>query len=150
MNGNYAPVNLAEQRDYVKNRTDCVVYPYQLADAGGDEYAWRSLLESAAVHYASKAKQLGYASQTALAVERGGQWFRCSPAGSYSHGDASDPPCVRIRVDERLLWLILNRKAHWNNAMVGMHVDFYRDPERYEPDFYKMLSYFHASAKQLV
>lgn len=47
-------------------------------------------------------------------------------------------------LDERLLAMILDRKAHWNNAEIGFHINFHRTPDHYDPDLHMMLSFFHA------
>ncbi len=52
-------------------------------------------------------------------------------------------PFVRISLDYSLLIMILDRKAHWNNAEIGSHLTFYRDPEEYEVGVYRFLSYLH-------
>lgn len=52
-------------------------------------------------------------------------------------------PFVRIRVDYSLLTMLLDRKAHWNNAAIGSHLRFFRKPDEYERGLYHFLSYFH-------
>lgn len=51
------------------------------------------------------------------------------------------PPFVRITLDYSLLRMILDRKAHWNNAEIGSHLTFFRDPERYEVGVFRFLSF---------
>ena len=46
-------------------------------------------------------------------------------------------------MDPRLLTMILDRKAHWNNAAIGSHLRFYRRPEQFERGVYHFLSYLH-------
>lgn len=55
-------------------------------------------------------------------------------------------PYLRCRMDSRLLRRILSRQAHWNNAEIGCHIDFYREPDIYEPDLHVMLSFLHGPA----
>ncbi len=50
---------------------------------------------------------------------------------------------IKCSLDSRLMWQILNKKAHWNNAEIGCHVEFYRDPNVYDYDFHMMMSFFH-------
>ncbi|MDC0516792.1 MBL fold metallo-hydrolase [Candidatus Pelagibacter sp.] len=52
---------------------------------------------------------------------------------------------VIYRTDPRLLELLLNgpRFAHWNNAEIGSHVNFYRKPNIFERDVYASMCYFH-------
>ena len=46
-------------------------------------------------------------------------------------------------LDLRLLRRILDRKAHWNNAEIGAHINYKRYPNRMEPDVHTCLSFFH-------
>ena len=52
---------------------------------------------------------------------------------------------VIYRTDPRLLELLLNgpRFAHWNNAEIGSHINFYRKPNIFERDVYASMCYFH-------
>jgi len=52
-------------------------------------------------------------------------------------------PFVRIGLDYSLLVMILDKKAHWNNAEIGSHLTFYRDPEKYEVGVFRFLSFLH-------
>ena len=46
-------------------------------------------------------------------------------------------------LDPRLLSRILHRKAHWNNAEIGTHINFKRVPNKMEPDVHTCMSFFH-------
>lgn len=52
---------------------------------------------------------------------------------------------VKIRINKTLLKNILKgpKFAHWNNAEVGSHLRFLRNPDIYERSFYFSLSYLH-------
>lgn len=52
-------------------------------------------------------------------------------------------PYLRIGLDYRLLVRILERKAHWNNAEIGSHLSFYREPNIYHRSIHLFMSYFH-------
>lgn len=52
-------------------------------------------------------------------------------------------PYLRIGLDFRLLMRILDRKAHWNNAEIGSHLHFYREPNIYHRSIHLFMSYFH-------
>jgi UDP-MurNAc hydroxylase len=53
---------------------------------------------------------------------------------------------VLIELDDRLLNLILSgpKFAHWNNAEIGSHLRFYRQPDVFERAQYHCLCYFHS------
>lgn len=57
--------------------------------------------------------------------------------------DALAPPYVKIKLDYYLLWMILKKEAHWNNAEIGSHLTFYRNPEKYEVGVFRFLSFLH-------
>ena len=46
-------------------------------------------------------------------------------------------------LDLRLLNRILNKKAHWNNAEIGTHINFKRVPNKMDPDVHTCMSFFH-------
>jgi len=50
---------------------------------------------------------------------------------------------LKCRMDNRLLRRILDRKSHWNNAEIGAHIDFFRKPDKMEPDIHRSLSFLH-------
>ena len=47
------------------------------------------------------------------------------------------------KLDLKLLRRILDRKAHWNNAEVGTHINFKRYPNKMDPDVHTCMSFFH-------
>ncbi|WP_435346401.1 MBL fold metallo-hydrolase [Haloarchaeobius sp. HRN-SO-5] len=53
---------------------------------------------------------------------------------------------VRMRIDPRLLHKILRgpQYAHYNNAQIGSHVHFAKEPDIYERPVYYCMNYFHA------
>lgn len=55
--------------------------------------------------------------------------------------DAEEQPYVRIRLDYSLLKMILERKAHWNNVIIGSHLTFARKPEVFDRAVYQVLCY---------
>ena len=46
-------------------------------------------------------------------------------------------------LDLRLLNRILHKKAHWNNAEIGTHINFKRTPNKMDPDAHTCMSFFH-------
>ncbi len=46
-------------------------------------------------------------------------------------------------MDNRLLRRILDKKSHWNNAEIGAHINFFRKPNKMDPDAHTSLSFFH-------
>ena len=52
---------------------------------------------------------------------------------------------VLYETDLRLLKLLLQGPgfAHWNNAEIGSHIKFYRNPNIFEREVYGSMCYFH-------
>ena len=52
---------------------------------------------------------------------------------------------IKYTVDLKLLKkLLLGPKfAHWNNAEIGSHIKFYRNPNIFERNIYENMNYFH-------
>jgi len=46
-------------------------------------------------------------------------------------------------MDLKLLRRILDKKAHWNNAEIGAHIQFKRFPNKMDPDVHTLMSFFH-------
>jgi UDP-MurNAc hydroxylase len=46
-------------------------------------------------------------------------------------------------LDLRLLNRILHKKAHWNNAELGAHINFKRTPNKMDTDIHTCMSFFH-------
>jgi UDP-MurNAc hydroxylase len=53
---------------------------------------------------------------------------------------------VSYKVDIRLLHQILKgpRFAHWNNAEIGSHIEFERNPDVFERGLHYCMNFFHA------
>jgi len=56
-----------------------------------------------------------------------------------------DSNYVIYKTDLRLRKLLLKgpRYAHWNNAEIGSHIKFIRNPDVWESALYQSMSYFH-------
>lgn len=50
---------------------------------------------------------------------------------------------LKVDMDPRLLRMILERRAHWNNAEIGSHIRFERQPDVYVYSLFHRLCYFH-------
>lgn len=59
-------------------------------------------------------------------------------------------PFLDCTLSDTLLSRILKRQAHWNNAEIGCHIEFYRQPDVYMPDVHLLMSFFHVPAAAMV
>ncbi len=62
---------------------------------------------------------------------------------SESHIEERIQPYLECFLSQQLLCAILSRKAHWNNAEGGLHIDFFRAPNIYLPEVYTLMSFLH-------
>lgn len=52
-------------------------------------------------------------------------------------------PYMECYLPRQLFYQILTKRAHWNNAEGGLHIDFYRQPNDYIPEVHTFLSFLH-------
>jgi hypothetical protein len=52
-------------------------------------------------------------------------------------------PYLEAFLSPQLLYSILTRRVHWNNAEGGLHIDFYRDPDDYVPEAFILMSFLY-------
>lgn len=66
--------------------------------------------------------------------------------------DGTDParaePYLEAFLSPQLLYSILTRRVHWNNAEGGLHIDFFRHPNTYVPETFTLLSFLHERNNQ--
>lgn len=70
-------------------------------------------------------------------------WFNLNSLDSRVTTNKNEPMLV-CNANPRLLWRILSRASHWNNASVGCHIDYVRVPNVYQPDAEQLLSFLRA------
>lgn len=106
-------------------------------------------MENAYQHLLSKQKQVGFFSPTFVCIDTGQEKLLQIPYDKSGfkviQREEMKEPYVHIKLDPRLLNLILDKKAHWNNAEIGSHLSFDRRPDIYERGIYNFLSYLHCS-----
>jgi hypothetical protein len=57
-------------------------------------------------------------------------------------------PYLECFLPRPLLYQILTRRAHWNNAEGGLHIDFFRQPNDYIPEVFTLLAFLQAGGTQ--
>ena len=110
------------------------------------------LLEKSFSRFDSKCKELGFSSDTTILISLPGENILKIPCNGESFElipretlkDISK--YVYISLDSRLLKLLLSgpKYAHWNNAEIGSHLKFKRNPNVYERALFYCLNYLHA------
>lgn len=106
-----------------------------------------SLAELAFKRYFNKMRELNYNSLTNVYVYINKKILKLPHNG---HGlevvnSINDSNYVSYKMDPRLLRLLLKGPAfaNFNNADIGSHIDFKREPDVYDRKLYYLMNYFH-------
>ncbi len=145
----FVPPDPAQRDRYIREILSPRIYPYQkeFRVDPRDQTDLTPRLAQAHERMWRYQQTHGYRSDWRVYLDTGQQdLYRIpmngGPAARAARGSEAQP-FVRIRLDYSLLCMILERKAHWNNAAIGSHLSFFRDPEQFERGVYHWLSYLH-------
>lgn len=100
-------------------------------------------LETAVIEMHRRWDQFGIRNESLVALRLEGQDIGINPVFKKDLNIQAEPSYLLCELDARLLWRILNRQAHWNNAEIGCHIDFYRRGLDYDPDLHVGLQFLH-------
>lgn len=145
----FTPPDPQKRKEFIEQNLKNKTMSYEQAPFPSFEELTKKM-ENAYQHLLIKQKEFGFFSPTSIYIDVGQQdLFQIS----YNKGGVKivkqeeiKEPFVHIQIDPRLLNLILDRKAHWNNAEIGSHLRFDRRPDIYERGLYNFLSYLHTSS----
>ena len=147
----YKKINLDEKNNYIKNILSNQKFDYE-NEAHPSKTELSNLFSSCYDRFESRRKRIGYESNTLIFIEYfdnefieiscNGNGFICKTMKELD----LNQNFVMIKLDKRLLKQILKgpKFAHWNNAEIGSHLKFRRNPEKFERSLYHCLSYFHS------
>ena len=113
-----------------------------------DDVRLPDLLESAYERFSTKAKEIGFSSKTSIIIQSSAVRYIFGTdvrPRKISNEEVITAPFVRITVDHNLLHRLLMgpRFAHWNNAEIGSHLRYQRNPDTFERGLYHCLCFFH-------
>ena len=92
----------------------------------------------------TRGEQFGIRTQCTVLIDLDDHKVAITPQFDSSLKAGIDAEQVLIcSLNPKLLRRILDRKAHWNNAEIGCHIDFFRSPNVYEPDLHTLLQFLH-------
>lgn len=136
-----------ERQRYIENTLSSKRYDYEEDDCIYTDLTDR-LKEAHAKMHARQELYGDFDSNWTIYIDAGQEYVYCVPLVKGSEVRAVMrnefvTPYLRIGVDYRLLMRILNRKAHWNNAEIGSHLSFFREPNIYHRSIHLFMSYFH-------
>ncbi|TCK43964.1 hypothetical protein B0G84_2312 [Paraburkholderia sp. BL8N3] len=138
----YRSIDVSAMRAYIKDHIAAIKYPYQLEQMP-DRSELFADMEKASIAMRERMARFGIKSTFTVVFDVFGEKHSIYPDFRKLARDENLSEQLECRVDERLLRNILDRKAHWNNAEVGAHITFVRNPNRYEPDLHTSLQFFH-------
>ncbi len=146
----YVPINKAEKIQYIENELSKRKYDYE-----GDNIPvlnnFLELIPKCYERFESKIKQLRFSSNTKVLIElpennillinTNGEGFTIIPLNELNKINEF----LMIKTDYRLLLRLLRgpKFAHWNNAEIGSHLEFIRNPNIYERGLFYCLNFFH-------
>jgi UDP-MurNAc hydroxylase len=148
---NYTHIIKSQKLDYIEKHLSKQKYDYEQNEFPSIDDLLE-LLEKSFSRFDSKCKELGFSSDTTILISLPGENILKIPCNGESFElipretlkDISK--YVYISLDSRLLKLLLSgpKYAHWNNAEIGSHLKFKRNPNVYERALFYCLNYLHA------
>jgi UDP-MurNAc hydroxylase len=147
----YTPVDPEARREYVRTELAGRTFGYEADDRPSLE-ALTDLLDVAYESLDEKREQIGWESDTTVLLDLvDDRVAAMSMSGDgydlLSESEGADVDgYVRMTMDERLLHRILRgpQYAHFNNAQIGSHITFGKEPDVYERPLYYVMSFCHA------
>lgn len=113
-----------------------------------DDIELPGLLETAYDRFYSKCAELKYQSPTTIIIESCNSVIKFTTSEEPKFIEKFSPngqQYLRIKLSHNLLHRLLRgpRYAHWNNANIGSHLKFDRNPNDFERGLFHCLNFFH-------
>jgi UDP-MurNAc hydroxylase len=140
----------AERAAFISSHRD-IPFDYHWEDSFGD-VDFDALTRSARASLWKKQQRLGWISDynVYLTIDETPRYgFSLAREGVdllEGAGFERREPYLECFLPRQLFYQILSRRAHWNNAEGGLHIDFFRRPNTYVPEVFTMLSFLQAEA----
>ena len=131
----YSPVDLQQMTLYIEETLSKMVYPYE-EDEAPDLSELELDLSNAIKRMLERANRVGINPDCNVVLEYAGR-------EKVLVNVANPKADITCSIDERLLRRVLSRESHWNDAEIGCHISFVRQPNYYSPDIHTMLQFLH-------
>lgn len=147
----FNPVDKEWLQNYITNELSGWTYPHESAEEPTvDEL--KQYIPDAYERMEETRQQVGFESDMDVVVDlTDGQCAKVSMKGEgfefmTTKEATQTEPYVKFDVDSRLLNQILQgpQYAHWNNASIGSHITYDRQPNTFERGTYYCMNFFHA------
>ena len=139
----YEPIDLDAQSDYISSELKDMKYEWE-SDYLPSMEDLLCDLETASSRMITRGEQFGISVQSTVIINLDGRNVKiCPQFENPSKANTDSEQILICSLSPKLLRRILDRKAHWNNAEIGCHIDFFRSPNVYEPDLHTLLQFLH-------
>lgn len=145
----YERVNQEEKSRYMENVLAQIKYDFEY-EKEPETGELLPLIQKCYERFENKRKELGFSSDTAIILDFDNDALVVSANGNGYKLESKKEienykKYVQISVDKKLFkWLLLGPKfAHWNNAEIGSHLRYKRNPNIYERGLFYCLNFFH-------
>ena len=131
---NYKKINKSELKKYIK-KISSKKYEYEL-DPKPKIDLLKKDIEIAKKKFEENLKKFKLKIKSSIFIK-----IKNEDIQIYSGSDIKRK--IYCEIDPKLIRRILDKKSHWNNAEIGAHINFFREPNIMEPDLHTSLSFFH-------
>ena len=133
----YQLIDENEIEAYIESTLSKLKYPYEL-DEMPDKLKLEEDINKAALAMNERLDRINLIPDMRVFLEVGEKEI---PIIKVS--DSLSKGSLKCTIDLRLLRRILDRSSHWNNAEIGCHIEFIREPNYFSPDMHTALQFFH-------
>lgn len=138
----YIPLNNVEIQRYIQEELSKISFPYKL-DSIPNESKLAEDIQTASSRMIERMSRYGILTNFKVILHAFGTPYQILPEFRITPELAGDDSVLQCWLDERLLRRILDRRAYWNNAEIGAHIEFFRHPNSYQPDLHLGLQFLH-------
>lgn len=139
----YRRIQETDTKVYIESNLSKMKYPNE-SDESPDSLKLMRDLQTASELLKTRMDRRGIKSRFTVFVDLFSRRFSIYPKFEERElSTVNDDYSLVCKLDERLLRRILDKKAHWNNAEIGAHIEFHRVPNEYEPDLHTGLQFLH-------
>lgn len=147
----YKKVDLIEKEEYVNHILSKIRYDYE-NESESDLNSLEELIPESYLRFNNIRKKISYTTTTKIILKLTDKRFAVISCNGQGYDLVSSKEIkkinqfISIETDVRLLYWLLQgpKKAHWNNAEIGSHIQFRRIPNIYERGLMYCLNFFYS------
>ena len=147
----YEKTDLIEKEEYVNHILSKIRYDFE-NESEPDFNSLEELISESYLRFDKVRKRIGYTTTTKIILKLTDERFVVISCNGEGYELTSSKELKKIRefisidTDVRLLYWLLQgpRKAHWNNAELGSHIQFRRVPNIYERGLWYCFNFFYS------